>query len=228
SPLTIPQYQQLELIHRNSLRLLKLTNTLLDFARIEAGRGQAVYRPADLAPLTSELPSMFRPPVEKVGPKLIVDCPPLGEPAFVDREMWEKIVLNLISNAFKFTCHGEIQVNLCQTTSHFELTVRDTGVGIPADEVPKLFERFHRIAGAQGRTYEGSGIGLALVRELTRLHCGSVTVESVYGRGTMFRVLIPLGHGHLPQEQIGSARTQASTALGAGPFIEEALRWLPD
>ena len=180
------------------------------------------------AAFTSELASVFRSAVEKAGLKLTVDCPPLGEPAFVDREMWEKIVLNLISNAFKFTFDGEIQVSLRQTATHFELGVRDTGVGIPADEVSKLFDRFHRVAGAQGRTHEGSGIGLALVQELARLHGGSVTVESVYGRGTMFRVLIPLGHGHLPQEQIGAARTQASTALGARPFIEEALRWLPD
>src|SRR5262245_11956597 len=228
SQLSIPQYQQLDLVHRNSLRLLKLTNTLLDFARIEAGRVQAVYEPTDLAASTAELASVFRSAVEKAGLKFAVDCPPLGEPAFVDREMWEKIVLNLISNAFKFTFDGEIQVSLRQTATHFELGVRDTGVGIPADEVSKLFDRFHRVAGAQGRTHEGSGIGLALVQELARLQGGSVTVESVYGRSTIFRVLIPVGHGHLSQEQIGAARTQASTALGARPFIQEALRWLPD
>src|SRR5262245_23758546 len=228
SPLSIPQYQQVDLVHRNSLRLLKLTNTLLDFARIEAGRVQAVYEPTDLAASTAQLASVFRSAVEKAGLTFAVDCPPLSEPAFVDREMWEKIVLNLISNAFKFTFDGEIEVSLQQTATHFELAVRDTGIGIPANEVPKLFERFHRVAGAQGRTHEGSGIGLALVQELARLHGGSVTVESVYGKGTTFRVCIPLGHAHLPQEHIGAARTQASTMLGAGPFVAEALRWLPD
>jgi hypothetical protein len=195
---------------------------------MEAGRVQAVYEPTDLAALTAELASVFRSATEKAGLKLAVDCPPLSAQAFVDREMWEKIVLNLMSNAFKFTFDGEIEVSLRQMGSHFELAVRDTGIGIPADEVPKLFERFHRVAGAQGRTHEGSGIGLALVQELARLHGGSVTVDSVYGKGTMFRVVIPLGHYHLPQEQIDAARTQASTALGARPFIEEALRWLPD
>jgi PAS domain S-box-containing protein len=228
SPLSIPQYQQLDLIHRNSLRLLKLTNTLLDFSRIEAGRVQVVYEPTDLAAFTAELASVFRSAIEKAGLKLSVDCPPLSEPAFLDREMWEKIVLNLISNAFKFTFDGEIEVSLRQTATHFELTVRDTGTGIPPEEVPKLFERFHRVAGARGRTHEGSGIGLALVQELARLHSGSVSAESAFGNGSTFKVVIPLGRSHLPAQHIGSERTQASTALGARPFVEEALRWLPD
>ena len=141
--------------------------------------------------------------------------------------MWEKIVLNLVSNAFKFTFDGAIEVKLRKSDGHFELTVHDTGTGIPAEELPKLFERFHRVAGARGRTHEGSGIGLALVQELVRLHGGTVAAESVYGEGTTFRVRIPVGNGHLPQAQVGSAGRQASTAIGAQSFIEEALRWLP-
>jgi PAS domain S-box-containing protein len=218
----------LNLAHRNSLRLLKLVNTLLDFSRIEAGRIQASYEPLDLAVLTAELASVFRSAIEKAGLELIVDCAPLPEPAFIDCEMWEKIVLNLISNAFKFTFDGAITVALRATTSHFELAVRDTGTGIPAEEIPKLFERFHRVAGARGRTHEGSGIGLALVQELARLHGGSVSVETVYGAGSTFRVIIPRGSGHLPAQHIRALRTQSSTALGAKPFVEEALRWLPD
>jgi signal transduction histidine kinase/DNA-binding response OmpR family regulator len=228
SALSISQHQQLDLVHRNGMRLLKLTNTLLDFARLEAGRMEAAYEPVDLSAFTAELASVFRSAVEKVGVKLIVDCPPLSEPAFVDREMWEKIVLNLISNAFKFTLEGEIEVSLRQTAGRFELAVRDTGTGIPADEIPKLFERFYRVTGARGRTHEGSGIGLALVEELAKLHHGSVSVESLCGQGSTFTVAIPLGHDHLPAQHIGAKRTQASTALGAGPFVEEALRWLPD
>jgi diguanylate cyclase (GGDEF)-like protein/PAS domain S-box-containing protein len=219
--------ERLTVAHRNSLRLLKLVNSLLDFSRIEAGRVQAVYEPTDLSVATSELASVFRSAVEKAGLNLIVDCPPIYEPAFVDREMWEKIVLNLISNAFKFTFEGEIEVKLRITAGQYELAVRDTGTGIPANELPRLFERFHRVAGAHGRTYEGSGIGLALVQELVKLHGGSVSVESVHGKGSTFKVAIPLGHSHLPAEQIGSARTQA-TGGGATPFVDEALRWLPD
>lgn len=228
SPLSVSQYQRLDLVHRNSLRLLKLTNTLLDFARIEAGRMQAAYEPTDLAAFTAELASVFRSAVEKAGLKLTVNCPALSEPAFVDRQMWEKIVLNLVSNSFKFTFNGEIEISLRQTDTQFELAVRDTGTGIPPDEVPKLFERFYRVAGAQGRTHEGSGIGLALVQELARLHGGSVSVESLYGKGSTFKVVIPLGPNHVPAQNIEAERTQASTALGARPFVEEALRWLPD
>jgi signal transduction histidine kinase/FixJ family two-component response regulator len=222
-----PQYEQVELVHRNGLRLLKLVNTLLDFSRIEAGRVQAVYEPTDLAQLTAHLASEFRSAIEKAGLKLVVSCPPLPEAAYVDPEMWEKIVLNLLSNAFKFTFEGTIEVSLNQRKADFELVVTDTGTGIPAGELPRLFERFHRVEGASGRTHEGSGIGLALVQELARLHGGNVSAESVYGRGATFRVSIPRGTGHLPQQQIGGIRTQASTALGAHPFLEEALRWLP-
>jgi PAS domain S-box-containing protein len=221
-------YQRIDLIQRNGLRLLKLVNTLLDFSRIEAARFQAVYEPADLSAFTAELANVFRSAVERAGLRFDIDCPPMPELAYIDREMWEKIVLNLVSNAFKFTFDGLIEVRLRNAGTHFELTVRDTGIGIPADELPKLFERFHRVADARGRTHEGSGIGLALVQDLVRLHGGAVAVESVYGRGATFHVRIPLGNSHLPQAQIGSAVRRMSTAIGAQPFVAEALRWLSD
>ncbi len=227
-PPTPRQRERLEVAHRSALRLQKLVNTLLDFSRIEAGRVQASYRATDLAALTAELASNFRSACEKAGLELRVDCPPLPEPVYVDREMWEKVVLNLLSNAFKFTLQGRIEVAVRQAGSAVELTVKDTGTGIPADEMPKLFERFHQIKGARGRTQEGSGIGLALVRELVRLHGGDVRVESNHGQGTTFTVSVPLGTAHLPAEQIEAPRRLASTALGSAPYVEEALRWLPD
>jgi signal transduction histidine kinase/DNA-binding response OmpR family regulator len=219
---------QLEVVNRNGLRLLRLVNTLLDFSRIEAGRVRAVYEPTDLATYTADLASVFRAAVERAGLKLTVDCPPLREPVYVDREMWEKIVLNLLSNAFKFTFAGEIAVALRQDGNSAELRVRDTGTGIPAAEMPRLFERFHRVQNSRGRTHEGTGIGLALVQELVKLHGGSVAAESVFGKGTTFTVTVPLGKAHLPPDQIGGSRTLASAATGASPFVEEALRWLPD
>ena len=91
-----------------------------------------------------------------------------------------------------------------------------------------MFDRFHRVENTRSRTHEGSGIGLALVQELLKLHGGSVRVESVFGKGSTFIVSLPLGSAHLPAERIGGTRTLASTALGAAPFVEEALRWLPD
>ena len=147
---------------------------------------------------------------------------------YIDREMWEKIVLNLLSNAFKFTFEGEIKVSLRSVGPKVELTVADSGTGIPEDEIPKLFERFRRVKSAQGRSYEGSGIGLALVQELVKLHGGSVHVESTVGKGSTFTVTIPLGKDHLPADRIGSLRTLTSTGLRGEAYVQEALRWLPE
>jgi PAS domain S-box-containing protein len=213
---------------RNSLRLLKLVNTLLDFARIEAARAQPNFQPVDLARLTCGIASAFQPAVERARLRLVLDCHPLDEPAYVDGEMWEKIVLNLVSNAFKYTFEGEIGVHLGRAGNVAELTVRDTGTGIPAAELPRLFERFHRVQGARARTHEGSGIGLALVRELVRLHGGEIRVESKLDHGTTFVVTIPLGKEHLPSDRIAAPSSLASTMIGAAPFVEEALRWFPD
>lgn len=219
---------QLELVNRNGSRLLRLVNTLLDFSRLEAGRMQAVYQATDLSTFTVDLASVFRSATERAGLRLELDCAKLGEPVYVDRNMWEKIVLNLISNAFKFTFEGEIAISLREAEGSAELRVRDTGVGISEEELPRLFERFHRIENTRSRTHEGSGIGLALVLELVKLHSGTVRVESALGKGTTFIVSLPLGLAHLPAERIGGSRSSATTALGAVPFVEEALRWLPD
>jgi PAS domain S-box-containing protein len=220
--------ERLETAHRNALRLLRLVNTLLDFSRIEAGRIEATYEPTDLAALTIDLASAFRSAVERVGLALVVDCPPLPEPIYVDRDMWEKIVLNLLSNAFKFTFEGEIRVALRWADDHVELRVSDTGVGVPAGERERMFDRFHRVKHARARTHEGTGIGLALVQELTRLHGGTITVDSEEGRGTTFTVSIRVGTSHLPADRIAVGRQPNPTTIGAAPFVEEALRWLPD
>jgi PAS domain S-box-containing protein len=213
--------------HRNGLRLLKLVNTLLDFARIEAGRARASYHPTDLPSLTAELASSFHSAVERAGLTFDVRCPPLPEPVWVDRDMWEKIVLNLVSNAFKFTFHGGISVELRAEGREAVLSVADTGTGIPEADLPRLFERFHRVEGSRGRTHEGTGIGLALVQELARLHGGSVTVESEVGRGSRFSVRVPLGSAHLPADQLETGAPPPSTATRAEAYVEEALRWLP-
>jgi PAS domain S-box-containing protein len=215
-------------MRRNGQRLLKLVKTLLDFSGIEAGRFQAVYEPVDLADYTADLASVFRTAIEKAGMRLIINCQRLPESAYIDRDMWEKIVLNLVSNAFKYTLEGEISISLRAEDASAILSVRDTGTGIPESELPNIFNRFHRVEGANGRTQEGTGIGLALVQELAKLHGGTVGVESVHGEGSTFVVTIPLGQGHLPPDRIGARRTLESTALGTSPFVEAALRWLPE
>ncbi|MEO7799949.1 MAG: ATP-binding protein [Opitutaceae bacterium] len=233
--------ERLQVVHRNSLRLLKLVNTLLDFSRIEAGRSNAVYEPTDLATYTSELASAFRSATDKAGLRLIVDCPPLAAPIYVDRGMWEKIVFNLLSNAFKFTFEGEIEIKLRDepevggvansgsgaTAGQVCLSVRDTGTGIPAGELPRIFERFHRVQNARSRSHEGTGIGLALVAELARLHGGTVRVESTEGVGTTFLLFIAKGTSHLPRESIQSGEAPDTAAVSPAALIEEVLQWLP-
>lgn len=219
---------QLDLVHRNSLRLLRLVNSLLDFSRIEAGRTQASYSATDLAALTAELASNFRSACERAGLKLIVNCPPLPAPVYVDHDMWEKIVLNLVANAFKFTFAGEIEVSVRPAEGAAELVVRDTGVGIPEAEQARLFERFHRIEGQKSRTHEGSGIGLALILELVKFHGGTIEATSIVDRGTIFTVRIPFGTAHLPVDRLEAMSRLPSTSVRADAFVQEAMRWLPD
>lgn len=196
------QRARLRMAFDNSLRLLKLVNALLDFARLEAGRLSATFSPLDLSAATAELAGMFQSALEKAGLRLVLECPKLDEPAWVDRELWEKIVSNLMSNAFKFTLAGQVTVRVSAQPTQFVLEVSDTGVGIPQSELGRVFERFHRVTGVVGRTYEGSGIGLALVRELVELHGGRVGVTSAVGAGTAFRVEIPRGFAHLPPDSV--------------------------
>jgi PAS domain S-box-containing protein len=228
SGLSSQQRERLEVAHRNSLRLLKLVNTLLDFSRIEAGRMRMAFEPTDLTAFTAELASVFRSTIERAGLSLVINCPKFEEPVYVDREMWEKVVFNLLSNAFKFTFSGEIEVSLRKTGGMVEFAVRDTGTGIPPEELPHLFERFHRVKGARGRTFEGSGIGLAFVQELAKLHGGSVRVTSEVNRGSTFTVTIPAGKKHVPFEPAAISRQQSSVGSKGKAYVEEANRWLSD
>jgi PAS domain S-box-containing protein len=222
------RHQQLLTARWNALRLLKLVNTLLDFSRLETGRVQVAYQPTDLAGLTSDIASMFRSAMDSAGLQFSIECQPIAEPIFVDREMWEKVVLNLLSNAFKFTFEGEVAISLKPVDGAVELQVRDTGAGIPDDQREKVFERFHRIERTSARTHEGTGIGLALVQELVKLHGGRVAVESAVNVGSTFTVTIPRGTGHLPAESIHTEQSVASSDIRAEAYVEEALRWLPD
>jgi signal transduction histidine kinase/DNA-binding response OmpR family regulator len=220
---------QVDAAYRNAQRLLRLVNALLDFSRIEAGRADVNYQPTDLCALTSELASTFRSACERAGLTLTIECEAPGERAYVDRDMWEKIVLNLMSNAFKFTLEGEIALRLHTANGHAVLEVQDSGVGIPASEMPRLFERFHRIQGSQGRSFEGSGIGLALVHDLVNLHGGTISATSEVGVGTTFRVEVPLAQDRQLQEAAGADAPAETTASGrAQAFAQEALLWLPD
>ncbi len=213
-------------VRRNALRLLKLVNTLLDFSRIEAGRAAAIFEPVDLTALTRDLASVFRSAVENAGLTFVLDCEDLGEKVYVDREMWEKIVLNLLSNALKFTLEGSILVRLRRAGASAELSVTDTGVGIATEQLPHIFERFHRVVNTRSRSHEGTGIGLSLIQELVKLHGGNLRVESEYGNGSTFSVTIPLGRAHLPPEQIGARHGMSQAAVKGEIWIDEVQHWL--
>jgi PAS domain S-box-containing protein len=211
-----------ELIHRNGLRLQRLVNTLLDFSRIEAGRVQTRSAPVDLAALTADIASGFRSMIERAGLTYVVNCPPLPCLVAVDPEMWEKITLNLLSNAYKFTLTGQIDVRLEALADSARLTVADSGIGVSEQELPRLFERFHRVEGAKGRSIEGSGIGLALVQELVRLQGGRIEVSSKLGVGTVFTITMPFS----PTMTNAAMTTEAPVELvHRGNYVAEATRW---
>ncbi len=218
--------ERLELAQRNTLRLQKLVNNLLDFSRIEAGRERGHFEPIDLATLTQDLVSNFQSAFEKAGLTLEFRAMPSLPLVYVDREMWEKIVLNLVSNAFKFTLRGCVRVELSLVGESLEMAVSDTGTGIPAAELPKIFRRFERVEGATGRSIEGTGIGLALVQELVKIHGGKIAVESEEGAGSRFTVAIPTGTSHLNTAQLGHHAARPAILGRAEAYVNEAMRWI--
>ena len=228
-PLPPDRHARLETAHRNSLRLLRMVNTLLDFSHIEAGRLQASFEPLDLVALTEDLATNYRPAIENAGLRLSFRLEPIADPVFVDREMWTKIVLNLLSNALKHTFKGGITVSLFlsdDSKEHVELRVDDTGTGISSKELPRLFQRFHRIKGGRSRSNEGTGVGLALVRALVNLHGGEVGVVSREGLGSSFRVRLRRGSAHLPPERVvKGARAFVANGSHVSGYVEEALHW---
>lgn len=221
------QREKVAMAQRATRRLLRLVNTLLSFSRIEAGRMRARFVPTDLAAVTMDVASVFRSGVEAAGLRFTVGCEPLPQPVYVDSELWEQVVLNLLSNAFKYTLRGEIAVELRGCDAGVELLVRDTGTGIPASEQPRIFERFHRIENPGGRSIEGSGIGLSLVRELVLLHGGEISFESREGEGSTFCVRLRYGSRHLPAEQIAAAPPVPPTTGLREAFLDESRLWLP-
>ena len=218
----------LAMTERNVLRLQKLVNSLLDFSRVEAGRLDALFQPTRLADVTSEIVANFRPLMERAGLKLVVKSGQLVDPVYVNRDMWEKIILNLLSNAFKFTHQGKVTVTLRDKRFGVQVVVRDTGIGISRKELPRIFERFYRQENVNARTYEGSGIGLALVRELVELHGGTIKVKSEERKGTTFTVTLRKGKAHLPSRQIFETSSRLAESHSTAAFLQEATGWLSE
>jgi signal transduction histidine kinase len=197
----------------------------LDFAKMEVKSMRIQYEPVDLASFTKELVSLFESAFAKGKIELIVDMPPLDEPVILDRDMWEKIVINLLSNALKYTLQGKVTVSLRRKDEYAELVVQDTGVGIPETALPQIFERFYRVENVRGRTHEGTGIGLALTQSLIKQLGGSIYVESKIGEGSAFHVRVRLGNSHLPVDLIRSPRPIHSSDT-VSHLVDGSLCWM--
>jgi signal transduction histidine kinase len=219
---------RLDVAYRNALRMQKLVNTLLDFSRIEAGRTEGQFSAIDIAGFTAELASSFRSAIEKAGLQLHLQLGHIGEEVYVDTGMWEKIILNLVSNAFKYTSRGSITVAVQESKGTVRISVTDTGVGIPEDQLGLIFDRFHRVENNSVRSQEGTGIGLSLVKELVRIHQGSIEVQSRPGEGSAFTVVLMTGKTHLPEDRITAPAAYHLTGGERNVYVEESLKWLPD
>ncbi|MGD2181603.1 response regulator [Lusitaniella coriacea] len=225
-----------QIVLRNSRRLLRLVNQLLDLQRLDAGRMQGNFCPCDLGDFIHHIVDTFRPYCEKKGLNLhaeIESC----ESVHLDVEKFDKVLYNLLSNAMKFTpVGGSIIVRLKMARGRICLQVRDTGIGIAASQLPFLFDRFRQAEGSINRSYEGTGLGLALVKEMVELHGGTVEVESIQAEraseereghssttlianalqtGTTFTILLPTGIEHLPPEQVQDAPVEIQAARAA-------------
>ncbi|CAG8447500.1 9832_t:CDS:2 [Acaulospora colombiana] len=205
--------QKLQMINRNARRLLKLVDTLLQFSRIESGKLEAQFRETDIVKYTLELTSCFEGMAKSLKLDYLIQIPSreefygkLKHKVFIDRDMYEKILFNLCSNAFKYTWTGSVTVRLYPDDKDGRevvmLEICDTGVGILEKDIPNLFQRFYRVESNQSRSYEGTGIGLALVKELVIRHGGEISVHSEVKKGTAFRISLPTGWTHLPENQV--------------------------
>jgi signal transduction histidine kinase/DNA-binding response OmpR family regulator len=195
-------YEQAEIALRNSRRLLRLVNQLLDIQRLDAGKMQASFRPTNLAEFVNQIVGNFSPYCQKKGINLVANIIPIPS-IYLDAEKFDKVLYNLLSNAMKFTpSGGTITINVQPAGDHVRMQVTDTGIGIKSTQLLHVFERFRQAEGSVNRSYEGSGLGLALVKELVELHGGKISVESEYEKGTTFTIWLQTGIDHLPGEQV--------------------------
>lgn len=213
--------QDLTLVQTNVARLVRLVDAMVDFSRMEAGRVVPNLGPADLSVQLRGLAASFAPAIERAGLQFEVDVPEVGRTALIDPDFLERIVLNLLSNALKFTAEGSVQLRLAEVGDHYEIVVTDTGLGIDADDQERVFARFERLPAPPGaRTASGAGIGLAMVRQLTELVGGTVSLDSTPGKGSTFTIRFPFE----PSLPVGVAG-QSITPRRAPSFLAEFESW---
>lgn len=218
---------KLTIASRNAHRLLNLVNSLLDFSRLEAGRMHASFKPVDLAALSLDLASLFRSAIKKGKIAYEVRVPKEKVEVWLDVDLWEKVVFNIIGNAFKYCLSGSIEVRVTKGPHFAEFSVTDTGCGIEESELDRIFERFHRIE-SNSRSQEGTGIGLSLTLEIVKLLGGTLDVQSVIDEGSTFYVRLPYGSTHLAPNQISLGTEESEGARQKYQnisIVEEASRW---
>jgi PAS domain S-box-containing protein len=213
--------RRFEMIARNAERLTGLVDRILDLTRVEAGAVEPHRVAVDVAAVTDGIAANFRPAIERMGLEFVVERGDLGREAHVDVDMYERIVLNLLSNALKFTPQGRIGLTLTGDVAGYEVSVSDTGIGIPEKDRDHVFDRFRQLAGSdERRSREGAGIGLSIVRQLVGLLGGTITLDSGEGRGSTFTVRLPWG-----EPSTRSASRPSITPRPVESFITEAVAW---
>lgn len=215
-------YDQSEIALRNSRRLLRLVNQLLDLQRLDAGRMQASFRPYNFVEFINQIVENFRPYCDRKNITISTQLTP-GTSVYLD-EKFDKVLYNLLSNAMKFTNPGgSIKIIVEPVGDHLRMQVIDTGIGIRKEQIPHLFERFRQAEGSVNRSHEGTGLGLALAKELVELHGGHISVESVYSEGTTFNVWLQTGSAHLPAEQVLHVSTEIQPSRGLVEWADREL-----
>jgi len=203
-----------KIMHRNTKRLQRLINQLLDLSRLESGKAQLKVAEGDISGFSRSLALSFLSLAESRNINYCIEIPKHAIPAFYDPDILEKILTNLISNAFKFTPEkGSVTIGMHirnnepkDDPAHAEFRIKDTGQGIPEGQVEKIFERFYQVSSSDSRAFEGSGIGLALCRELVEMHHGKISVKSVPGKGSTFDVMLPCSKAHFSELEFAPER----------------------
>lgn len=220
-PLPPALRQPVEAMSRSASRLLQLINNLLDLARMESGKTRLRYEPLELHSFLRALLEPFQVMATRKGVALRLE----GNPAsavHVDLERMESVFQNLVSNAMKFTTQGEVVVRLWEDETHVHVEVADTGPGIAAQDIAVIFDRFAQADSSGTRRFGGTGIGLALVKEVLELHAGRINVRSELSKGSTFHVQLPKGTAHI-REELRAAPLQQRPERPSAPAVLEAL-----
>ena len=227
---------ELSIVHKNANKLLGLVNQLLDISKLESGNMKLQTISRNVVPLLKGLLLSFSSYAERKRITLNFNSSEDEIIAYVDKDKIEKIITNILSNAFKFTPEGgRIEVTISKSVpnsplergtkgvcQNVEIKITDTGIGISKEKLPKIFDRFYQVDGSHTREQEGTGIGLALTKELVELHKGKIEVESEEGKGTTFIVSLPLGKDHLKPEEICEPSLSQTLSKGED-FSEETI-----